>query len=161
MLNKSSKWELGFVHYIAKFTISRFVISRFECTAVLQWGALPLTFKTYTSWFIVPPRSIIEASLVVKRKIYNKVYFYFGHNNAAMTIKQKNLDIEQKKISKHVEQLELFVNWVIVGKMIENIIFSGNSFWITKLGIWNTFLYTSLLQFRKHPMHPLKMRGLT
>ena len=147
--------------YIAKFTISRFVISRFECTAVLQWGALPLTFKTYTSWFIVPPRSIIEASLVVKRKIYNKVYFYFGHNNAAMTIKQKNLDIEQKKISKHVEQLELFVNWVIVGKMIENIIFSGNSFWITKLGIWNTFLYASLLQFRKHPMHSLKMRGLT
>ena len=95
MLSKSSKWELDFVHYIAKFTISRFVISRFECTAVLQWGALPLTFKTYTSWFIVPPRSIIEASLVVKRKIYNKVYFYFGHNNAAMTIKQKkNLDIE-------------------------------------------------------------------
>ena len=119
--------------YIAKFTISRFVISRFECTAVLQWGALPLTFKTYTSWFIVPPRSIIEASLVVKRKIYNKVYFYFGHNNAAMTIKQKNLDIEQKKISKHVEQLELFVNWVIVGKMIENIIFSGNSSWINKI----------------------------
>ena len=31
MLSKSSKWELGFVHYIAKFTISRFVISRFEC----------------------------------------------------------------------------------------------------------------------------------
>ena len=32
MPSKSSKWELGFVHYIAKFTISRFVISRFECT---------------------------------------------------------------------------------------------------------------------------------
>ena len=32
MLSKSSKWELAFVHYIAKFTISRFVISRFECT---------------------------------------------------------------------------------------------------------------------------------
>ena len=31
MLNKSSKWELGFVHCIAKFTISKFVISRFEC----------------------------------------------------------------------------------------------------------------------------------
>ena len=29
--NKSSKWELGFVHYITKFTISRFVILRFEC----------------------------------------------------------------------------------------------------------------------------------
>ena len=32
MLSKTSKWELGFVHNIAKFTISRFVISRFECT---------------------------------------------------------------------------------------------------------------------------------
>ena len=32
MLSKSSKWELGFVHYIAKFTILRFVILRFECT---------------------------------------------------------------------------------------------------------------------------------
>ena len=31
MLSKSSKWELGFVRYNAKFTISRFVISRFEC----------------------------------------------------------------------------------------------------------------------------------
>ena len=31
MLSKSSKSELGFVHYITKFTISRFVISRFEC----------------------------------------------------------------------------------------------------------------------------------
>ena len=31
MLSKSSKWELGFVHYIPKFTISRFAISRFEC----------------------------------------------------------------------------------------------------------------------------------
>ena len=30
MLSKSSKWELGFVHYIVKFTISRFVILRFE-----------------------------------------------------------------------------------------------------------------------------------
>ena len=32
MHSKSSKWELGFVHYIAKFTTSRFAISRFECT---------------------------------------------------------------------------------------------------------------------------------
>ena len=33
MLSKSSKWELSFVHYIKKFTISSFVISRFECTS--------------------------------------------------------------------------------------------------------------------------------
>ena len=118
----------------SEITISRFVILRFECTAVLQWGALPLTFKTYTSWFIVPPRSIIEASLVVKRKIYNKVYFYFGHNNDHKAKKSWHRVRERKKISKHVvEQLELFVNWVIVGKMIENIIFSGNSSWINKI----------------------------
>ena len=34
MLSKSSKWELGFVHYIKEFTISRFVISRFEVHAI-------------------------------------------------------------------------------------------------------------------------------
>ena len=31
MLSKSSKWELGCVHYIGIFTISRFLISKFEC----------------------------------------------------------------------------------------------------------------------------------
>ena len=31
MTGKSSKWKLGLVHYTAKFTISRFVISKFEC----------------------------------------------------------------------------------------------------------------------------------
>ena len=30
MPTKSSKWELSFVHYIPKFTILRFAISRFE-----------------------------------------------------------------------------------------------------------------------------------
>ena len=32
MLSKSSKWELGLLYFIEKFTISRFIISRFE-----QW----------------------------------------------------------------------------------------------------------------------------
>ena len=32
----SLKWELGFVHYITKFTILRFVISRFECTQIVM-----------------------------------------------------------------------------------------------------------------------------
>ena len=32
IFSKSSKWEVGLVHYIEKFTISRFVISRLECT---------------------------------------------------------------------------------------------------------------------------------
>ena len=45
MLSKSSKWELGLVHYIAKFTILRFVISRFECTyfvpTTIEHEALP------------------------------------------------------------------------------------------------------------------------
>ena len=35
MLSKSSEWELGFVHYSKKFTISRFAISRFECTLLI------------------------------------------------------------------------------------------------------------------------------
>ena len=34
MLRKSSKWELHFVHYIAKFTIYWFIISRFECSTL-------------------------------------------------------------------------------------------------------------------------------
>ena len=38
MPSKSSKLELGFVHYIAKFTILRFVISRFECTATVKFS---------------------------------------------------------------------------------------------------------------------------
>ena len=32
MLSKSLNWELVFVYFITKFAISRFVISRFECT---------------------------------------------------------------------------------------------------------------------------------
>ena len=44
MLSKSSKWKLGFVHFIAKFTISRFVISRFECTSYLITISLSLKF---------------------------------------------------------------------------------------------------------------------
>ena len=44
MLSKSSKWELSFVHYIVKFTISRFVISRFEFTSYLITISLSLKF---------------------------------------------------------------------------------------------------------------------
>ena len=32
---KSSKWVLGFVHYITILTISRFVTSRLECITVV------------------------------------------------------------------------------------------------------------------------------
>ena len=35
MLSKSSKWELGFVRYIKKLTISRFIISRLECSTIV------------------------------------------------------------------------------------------------------------------------------
>ena len=38
MLSKSSKLELDFDHYKTKFTISRFVISRFKCTNILVVG---------------------------------------------------------------------------------------------------------------------------
>ena len=52
MLSKSTKWELGFVHYIAKFTISRFVISRFECTCQLSSYSIIilLTHSTSLKW---------------------------------------------------------------------------------------------------------------
>ena len=43
MPGKSSKWELGFVHYITKFTMSRFVILRFKC--------MYLTVKIYNLHF--------------------------------------------------------------------------------------------------------------
>ena len=36
MPGKSSKWELGFDHYIVKFSMSRFVISGFECNNIWQ-----------------------------------------------------------------------------------------------------------------------------
>ena len=36
IISKSSKWELSFVYYIAKFTILRFITSRFECTYITQ-----------------------------------------------------------------------------------------------------------------------------
>ena len=41
MLSKSSKWEMGFVHNIAKFTIARIVISKFECTTYLNSKYVP------------------------------------------------------------------------------------------------------------------------
>ena len=41
MLGKSSKWELGFVHYITRFTKLRFVISRFECTILRLIFGIP------------------------------------------------------------------------------------------------------------------------
>ena len=44
MLCKSSTWELGLIHYITNFTISRFVISRFECT--WRWTGIVKTFRT-------------------------------------------------------------------------------------------------------------------
>ena len=36
MLSKSSKWELGFVHYIAKFTISRFECTFLEIVIIIR-----------------------------------------------------------------------------------------------------------------------------
>ena len=34
-LANPQKWELGLVHYIVKFTTSRFIISRFECIYII------------------------------------------------------------------------------------------------------------------------------
>ena len=53
MLSISSKWEQGFVYYIAKFTILRFVISRFECTYIVaNWVQISRDlFKTLSNFF--------------------------------------------------------------------------------------------------------------
>ena len=52
MLNKSSKWELGFIHYIAKFTILRFVISRFDCTiTILVRYSSSFVLRCSVLWF--------------------------------------------------------------------------------------------------------------
>ena len=60
MLSTSSKWELGFVHYIKKFTNSRFVISRFDCSTFFVWSMMfqkrirPIFFRAKKMWgFIV------------------------------------------------------------------------------------------------------------
>ena len=55
MVSESSKWELGFVHYIKKFTISRFVISR-----VYNYINIPDDEKTVSGWLV---GSTLEYSL--------------------------------------------------------------------------------------------------
>ena len=61
MLSRSSKWELGFVHYIAKFSKSRFIISRFGCSMYVYFlyyyllivckGFFPLTKRGPNIYF--------------------------------------------------------------------------------------------------------------
>ena len=53
MFSKSSNWELGFVHYIMKFTILRFVISRLECTYSAR----------YFLWVWVPGSTLLLGNL--------------------------------------------------------------------------------------------------
>ena len=53
MFSKSSKWELSFGHYIAKFTILKFVISRFECTYSAR----------YFLWVWVPGSTLLLGNL--------------------------------------------------------------------------------------------------
>ena len=49
-LSKSTKWELGFVDYAEKFTISRFVISMFDCTYI---GECNLSFTFFFLIFVI------------------------------------------------------------------------------------------------------------
>ena len=50
MFSKSSKWELGLVHYIPKFTISRFVISKFECIVKGGYHQMP----QWAEYYVLP-----------------------------------------------------------------------------------------------------------
>ena len=69
MLSKSSKRELGFVHYIKKFTMSRFIISRFECIFVLFFQVSKIMFVQFCSiicvWYLQYYQSMIINSLAV------------------------------------------------------------------------------------------------
>ena len=65
MLSKSSIWELGFVQYIAKFTISRFVISRFECIWFKK--------RKYLTWSNSPkysPSAVFSSVLILLKNIF-------------------------------------------------------------------------------------------
>ena len=75
MLRKSSKWQLGLVHYIAKFTILRFRISRFEYTTLCaqQKSSQPEAVKKYmgsTHKFSANK----ETSLAVKKTLISTCY---------------------------------------------------------------------------------------
>ena len=59
MLSKSSKWELGLVHYIVKFTISRFVIYR-----GLKWGSYFFYVDKILDFFDPPP-PFVDALLML------------------------------------------------------------------------------------------------
>ena len=75
MLSKSSKWELGFVHYIAQFTILRFIISRFECTRILD---------RHHAWRSLDPTLDISSDFVKKKRkksipppfFFHCIFFY-------------------------------------------------------------------------------------
>ena len=60
LVSSSSKWELGFVHYITKFTILRFVTSRFECTQHLESGLHFLVFPFWNIMIIKRPPSTLK-----------------------------------------------------------------------------------------------------
>ena len=53
MLSKSSKWELGFVHYIKKFIILRFDISRFLCIRNVKNLSKPYGGTSFTIYFFL------------------------------------------------------------------------------------------------------------
>ena len=75
MLSKSWKWELDFVHYIAKFTISMFVISRFEC----NHGSWYLTFIWRKKWWINNPHA-----LALRGNCFDdflKILFEYGYDS--------------------------------------------------------------------------------
>ena len=71
MLSKSSQLEQGFVHYIAKFTILRFVISKFECIMYSVYFG-PLDFPDYIDTIILK-----KVSLAFISNIQTNSNYYF------------------------------------------------------------------------------------
>ena len=75
MLSKSWKWELGFVQDIAKFTISMFVISRFEC----NHGSWYLTFIWKKKWWINNPHALALRGYCFDD--FLKILFEYGYDS--------------------------------------------------------------------------------
>ena len=93
MFSKSSKWELGFVHYITKFTISRFTISRFKCNNITpsHWNNDPDKINEQISMLNGLPgnaklsnmKTLFDVQLQFCIAIYSTVlmHFYFKFRN--------------------------------------------------------------------------------
>ena len=96
MLSKFSKYELGLVHYIAKFTILRFVILGFDCTII---------FSGKINGQTLGPSLSAHDCFELGRQHYNSGDY--DHTILWMKEAQKRLDEEQLKGQETVERTDI------------------------------------------------------